>query len=245
MKKVFFALILNFFIWGGVAWADDLSAYQKECLDFISRPKVDIYGSYGNLRYSYDKDSDYLTQEQEKKVKMYSAGDAAIELKVLGLTKMQDTVDFKAEFTQLALNKGYTCLYPENIQVSIDYYLPTIYIASELQKGTCLYDITLRHERTHAQIYIEALDYFLPRLKKYADALFDNIGVKVITKGESVDDAMAELSKSYHDAVQKRIDAWYKAVEKEQLKMDTIEQYKLESRICQEIEATEDSAEEF
>jgi hypothetical protein len=55
---------------------------------------------------------------------------------------------------------------------------------------------------------------------------------------------MADLSKSYHDAVQKRIDAWYKAVEKEQLKMDTIDQYKLESRICQEIEAAE-NAEEF
>ena len=244
MKKVFFALILNLFMWCGITRADDLSAYQKECLDFISRPKVDVYGSYGNLRYNYDKDSAYLTQEQEKKVKAYSAEETNVEMKVLGLTKMQDTVDFKAEFTQLALNKGYICLYPENIQISIDYYLPTIYIANELQKGTCLYDITLRHERTHAQIYIEALDYFLPRLKKYADALFDNIGVKVITKGESVDNAMADLSKSYHDAVQKRIDAWYKAVEKEQLKMDTIEQYKLESRICQEIEAAE-NAEEF
>ena len=244
MKKVFFALILNLFIWSGATRADDLSAYQKECLDFISRPKVEVYGSYGNLRYNYDKDSAYLTQEQEKKVKAYSAEETNVEMKVLGLTKMQDTVDFKSEFTQLALNKGYICLYPENIQISIDYYLPTIYIANELQKGTCLYDITLRHERTHAQIYIEALDYFLPRLKKYADALFDNIGVKIITKGESVDNAMSDLSKSYHDAVQKRIDAWYKAVEKEQLKMDTIEQYKLESRICQEIEAAE-NAEEF
>ncbi len=244
MRKVFFALIFVFFMQCSSAKADDLSTYRQECLDFISRPKVEVFGSYGNLRYNYDKDSTYLTQEQEKKIKAYSSEDAQIELKVLGLTKMQDTVDFKAEFTQLALNKGYVCLYPESIQVSIDYYLPTIYIASELEKGTCLYDVTLRHERTHAQIYIEALDYFLPRLKKYADALFDNIGVKVITKGESVDNAMADLSKSYHDAVQKRIDAWYKAVEKEQLKMDTIDQYKLESRICQEIEAAE-NAEEF
>lgn len=225
------------------AMADDLSAYRQECLDFISHPKVDVFGSYGNLRYSYDKDSAYLTQEQEKKVKAYSSEDAQIELKVLGLTKMQDTVDFKAEFTQLALNRGYICLYPESIQISIDYYLPTIYIAKELEQGTCLYDITLRHERTHAQIYIEALDYFLPRLKKYADALFDNIGIKIIAKGESVDNAMSDLSKAYHDSVQKRIDAWYKAVEKEQLKMDTIEQYKLESRICHEIEATEDQEE--
>ena len=67
MKKVFFALILNLFIWSGATRADDLSAYQKECLDFISRPKVEVYGSYGNLRYNYDKDSAYLTQEQEKK----------------------------------------------------------------------------------------------------------------------------------------------------------------------------------
>jgi len=244
MRKVFFALILSFFVCNGCAQAEDLSAYQKECIDFIARPKVEVFGSYGNLRYNYDKDSFYLTQEQEKKVKAYSSQDKGIELKVMGLTKMQDTVDFKAEFTQLALNKGYICLYPENIHISIDYYLPTIYIASELEKGSCLYDVTLRHERTHAQIYIEALDYFLPRLKKYADALFDNLGVKVISKDESIDAAMADLSKSYHDAVQKRIDSWYKAVEQEQLKMDTIEQYKLESRICQEIEAME-KAEEF
>lgn len=223
----------------GRATADDLSAYRQECLDFISRPKVEVYGAYGNLRYNYDKDSQYLTQEQAKKVKEYSLDDAQIEQKVLGLTRMQDTVDFKTVFTQLVLNRGYICLYPESIQVSIDYYLPTIYIAKELEKGTCLYDITLRHERTHAQIYIEALDYFLPQLKKYADALFDNIGIKIIAKGESVDNAMSDLSKSYHDAVQKKIDSWYKSVEKEQLKMDTIEQYRLESRICREIETTE------
>lgn len=244
MKKVFFALILSFFMLNCRANADDLSKYYKECLDFISRPKVEVYGSYGTLRYNYEKDSAYLTEEQDKKVKQYSSEQMPMELKVLGLTKMQDIVDFKAEFSQLMLSQGYNCLYPENIQISIDYYLPTIYIASELEKGTCLYDITLRHERTHAQIYIESLDYFLPRLKKYADALFDNIGVKVIAKGEAVDKAMADLSKSYHDTVQKRIDAWYRAVEKEQLKMDTLEQYKLESQICREIEAAE-AAEEF
>ena len=244
MKKVFFALILSLFVEQTARASEDISAYKKECLGFISRPKVEVYGSYGKLRYNYDKDSAYLTKEQEKKLQEYSQSET-MEMKVLGLTKMKDVVDFKSEFTKLSLNRGYNCLYPENITISIDYYLPTIYIAKELEKGTCLYDVTLRHERTHAQIYIEALDYFLPLLKKYADSLFDNVGIRVVSSQESVDDAMKELSAAYHDAVQKKIDAWYRSVEKEQLKMDTFEQYTLEGSICKKIEAESSDNEDF
>lgn len=244
MKKVFFALILSLFVEQTARASEDISAYKKECLGFISRPKVEVYGSYGKLRYNYDKDSAYLTKEQEKKLQEYSQSET-MDMKVLGLTKMKDVVDFKSEFTKLSLNRGYNCLYPENITISIDYYLPTIYIAKELEKGTCLYDVTLRHERTHAQIYIEALDYFLPLLKKYADSLFDNVGIRVVSSQESVDDAMKELSAAYHDAVQKKIDAWYRSVEKEQLKMDTFEQYTLESSICKKIEAESSDNEDF
>lgn len=244
MKKVFFALILSFFVEQSAQATEDIAAYKKECLDYISRPKVEVYGSYGKLHYNYDKDSAYLTKEQEKKVQKYSQQEA-VEMNVLGLTKMKDVVDFKSEFAKLSLNRGYNCLYPESISISIDYYLPTIYIAKELEKGTCLYDLTLRHEKTHAQIYIEALDYFLPLLKKYADSLFDNVGIRVISSQESVDDAMQELSMAYHNAVQKKIDVWYRSVEKEQLKMDTFDQYALETSICKKIEAENSEDEHF
>lgn len=242
MKKVFFALILSFFV-PSIVWAEDkLAVYKQECLDFISRPKVEVYGAYGKLEYNYEKNSDYLTSEQIKKVKEYSQ-QTSPEMKVLGWTQMQSKFDLKANFVRLALSNGYNCFYPESLEISIEYDNPTIYIAKELEVGTCLYDTTLRHERTHAQIYIEALDYFLPRLKQYADALFDSVGIKIIAKGESLDNAMVELSEAYRNAIQKRVDSWYRAIETEQLKMDTLEQYTLESNLCREIEASKE--EEF
>ena len=54
MKKVFFALILSLFVEQTARASEDISVYKKECLGFISRPKVEVYGSYGKLRYNYN-----------------------------------------------------------------------------------------------------------------------------------------------------------------------------------------------
>lgn len=232
MKKIFFALILNlFFIYSAQA-TEDLDKYKEECASFVEKPKVELVSSYGKLRYRFDKGADYLRQETNKK---YAEQDqvADVTFEPAGLTKVRDTFDLDFTANSFGLSHGYFCVYPETMKARLVYTHPTIYILNTLEKDSCYYKVALRHENTHMQIYIEALDYFLPKLKKYMEDLFDEIGFIVVSKDESIEEAAQRLNQAYINAIQRKIEEWHKEVEIEQLKLDTPENYALENKLCQ------------
>jgi hypothetical protein len=134
------------------------------------------------------------------------------------------------------INRQYVCVYPEKFNVFLGYEHPVIFVAQELKKGTCAYDLTLRHEKTHMQIYIEALDYFLPILKDYMSHLFDELGFVVVARGDSVDKAAKELNEKYLKKMQEKIEVWHNELEAEELKLDTADHYLLENLICEYLE---------
>ncbi len=236
MIKVFFTLILSCIIaFRSADAATSLKKYEDECISFIKAPKVTVTSTYGKLRYDYGKDKKYLQKEtsrrfQEQGEELYEGFDP------VGLTKVRDAFDFAVTVSQIDVSNGYTCFYPEAIKVHLGYYTPTIYILNSLKKGSCLYNLAERHEKTHMQIYIEALDYFLSQLKETANGLFDRVGVKIVKRGYSGKKAAEELNNAYLAVIQAKVENWRKAVEKEQLKLDTPEQYILENKLCQELE---------
>ncbi|MBR2274192.1 MAG: hypothetical protein IJ864_05155 [Alphaproteobacteria bacterium] len=239
MKKVFFALILSLFCCYSAQAAEDYTRYVSECLDYVQRPKVNLASSYGKLRYKFDKDSLFLKRKTMQKFLMQHKT-MPDDFVPIGLTDVRDVFDFDFQVETMGLSHGYICVYPKVIDVRLEYSLPTIYILNTLVPGSCLYEVALRHEKTHMQIYIEALDYFLPRLKAYMDKQFERIGVKIISRSGSSEQAAAELNQAYFNDLQQRIEAWRHEVEIEQLKLDTPEHYMLENSLCQEIESSSD-----
>lgn len=235
MGKVFFVLILGQFLFSSAVVADDLAEYEKECLSVIEEPKVTVLSSYGKLQYKFDKDAAYLKRETEKKFKDQGE-EMSAEFVPIGLTKVHDMFDFDMTVGQIEISKGYLCVFPTDIKVKLEYYMPTIYILDTLEKGSCFYELALRHEKTHMQIYIEALDYFLPMLKKQADSVFHKVGVKVFSREESAETAAKELNEQYLEVVKKNLDKWRSDVEKEQLKLDTPEHYIIENTICKKFD---------
>lgn len=235
MKKVFFALIFSLFFVFPSRAEDDLEAYKKECLQFISKPEIELLFSYGKLRYKFDKDEAYLRRKTSQKYRD-SEVDMDDNYTPLGLTEAKHIFDLNLTTGVLNLGHGYSCVFPQSIKARLEYHQPTIYILNTLEKGSCLYDLTLRHEKTHMQIYIDALDYFLPTFKKYMKEQYDNIGIKIIRSDEPIENAARALSDSYSSSLQKRVEDWNKAVEAEQFKLDTPEHYILENKICEEID---------
>jgi len=235
MKKLFFALILSFFFIPLSEADENLLKYEKECREFIDKPKIELISSYGRLQYKFDKDAAYLKRETAKK---FAEQDETMsdDFMPVGLTKVRDVFDFDFTVGTLALSQGYTCVYPESVKVRLEYFMPTIYILNSLEKDSCMYNVALRHENTHMQIYIEALDYFLPKLKKFMVKQFNLIGVKVVSDSESSEKAAKDLNEKYLAGIQNKITEWHKEVEHEQLKLDTPEHYIIENMICQTIE---------
>lgn len=238
MKKVFFTLIFAFSVLHPVFAVENIESYRRECLGIIKSPKVDVTSSYGRLRYNFDKDEAFLRQETMKKYEKQDL-EMPYDLSPIGLTKVREALEVGVTVGQIDVSNGYTCFYPQNISAHLGYSNPTIYIYKGLKKGECLYDLTLRHEKTHMQIYIEALDYFLPIFKETAEGLFDRLGVKVIKKDKNrdVNERNArEFNDMYVKAMEEIVHQWHLEVEAEQLKLDTPEHYIIENSICQEIE---------
>ncbi len=236
MKKVFFVLISNLFFAFSAYGAEDIARYQEECLSFISKPDVNVSSSYGKLRYKFDKDEDFLRKKTAQKfANQNQTMDSSFV--PIGLTDVRDVIDLDFQVETMGLSHGYTCVYPKKINVNLEYSLPTIYVLKTLTPGSCMYEVALRHEKTHMQIYIEALDYILPILKNYTNSLFDNIGIRIVPRGEPTEDVAKELNDVYFAKIQQLINSWRRDVEIEQLKLDTPEQYMLENKICEKIDA--------
>lgn len=232
MKKVFFTLIFSF---GAVFQAygeDDRAKYAEECLSVISRPKVDVTSSYGKLRYNFERDEKFFRRETAKRFAAEGA-EMPENMEPVGLTKVSDSFDFNLLLAPIEISRGYTCLYPKEIKAYLGYYVPTVYILKNLSHESCLYKVTLRHEKTHMQLYIEALDYFLPEFKKTAERLFDTVGVKIVAPNESAEEAAKALNAAYQKVMKDKVEKWREAVEAEQMKFDSPVNYLIESKLCQ------------
>lgn len=242
MKKIFFALILSSFFSLSVRADETIEKYKVDCLNYISSPKVSLQSSYGKLRYNHSKDMEYLGRATAKKLEALHKSTQS-EFKIMGLTKVRDIFDYETTFGLFPLNNNYSCVYPESIKARLAYNMPTIYIANNLKKDTCLYDLTVRHENTHMQIYIDAMDYFLPAFKKYLNGQFKEIGVEIVSQKADVQEVIKKLNEKYLKGAQQKVDAWRKDIENEELKLDTPEHYLMESMICEHIDGTKIPAE--
>ncbi len=237
MRKVFFTLILSVLTVVSV-YAESIDVrYERECRGIVNAPDVKVTSSYGKLKYNFDKDSQYLRKETEKKYKKEGL-EMSKDFEPIGLTKVRDIFDFNLAVGHAEISHGYSCLYPQKIEIYLGYYVPTIYILKDLDKSSCLYELALRHEMTHMQIYIEALDYFLPELKKMADGLFNEVGVRVVAPDVHVSTVAQQLNEGYLNIVKNKVENWRKEVEQEQLKLDTPENYILENKLCEKKEAS-------
>ncbi|MBR5598974.1 MAG: hypothetical protein IKW39_02930 [Alphaproteobacteria bacterium] len=231
MKKVFFTLIFLLGFVNLVNADENIKRYEEECLSLIEKPSVSVSSSYGKLRYNYSKDSSFLRKETEKKFAERGL-EYPKEFEPMGLTQIQEGFEVKMNVGTVSVSHGKQCLYPENIDIFWGYYLPVIYIAKELAEGTCLYDLTLRHEKVHMRIYIEGLDYYLPKLKVVADSLFDKKGVKIIDKNQDLESSAKEFNEGYVRYVENIVKEWHKEIEAEQMELDSINNYILEAKIC-------------
>lgn len=236
MKKVFFTLILCCLLCRQAWTQENLKKYEEECLSIINAPKIRVTSAYGKLKYDYTQNETYLKRETQKKYKEQKA-EMPKDFLPIGLTKVRDGFDFNMTVGQIDISNGHSCIYPEEINAHLGYYNPTIYITKSLKEDSCLFKLAVRHEKTHMQIYIEALDYFLPEFKAKTENLFPALGVKIIKRKNSFSRQDAEeLNNLYLTTLKKYVDSWRQEIENEQMKLDSVENYTIENRICQELE---------
>lgn len=119
------------------------------------------------------------------------------------------------------------CLRPI-VEVRLAFEPMTVFITSDQPKGTCQFDVTMRHELQHVSVYQNFLDSAAHEVEKY---LLDHFGNRIYYF-----DSAEEAQKQMSDETSKRIGPFVEEamnrVRELQAPLDTPEEYLRLQRSC-------------
>ncbi len=216
MKKIFF--ILTFLIFPTLAFG--------ACPEITSAPKIELYTSYGKLRYDFSQNNQQITKLAEKQ------GIIEKGLFASGLSTINVNMDITLKTVGDIIGKYDFCVYPTTIKLSVYFSDPTIYISKQLIPNSCEYNVVLRHEQTHQQINKAALDYFLPLFDEAAKKIALSIKPINVKSLSEIDKASAELTEEYNKKLSPLLEFFKQELLKEQLKLDNQANYQHENILC-------------
>jgi len=224
MKKNIFALIILVCL--AVFTLNPANAYQS----FTERtckkdhePELVFLSSYGKLEYKY---KDPLV------MKDYSPRTRNSKHTVLGLTIPNPTLEVNVETTVVDNNiDEVVCVVPEKIEIFFGFVKPTIYISRDIKEKKCRKTLVLRHEQTHQQINILALNYFLPQMKKLVSQQISQME-PIVAPRELQKKAVEEMNMFIMARMANLVEQFNIFLDKEQDKLDNEENYLFEGSVC-------------
>lgn len=149
----------------------------------------------------------------------------------LGLYASQLKTSMRLNY-QMREQSGTTCLSIADAEITIAYAERTIYVARELQPGTCSYDVTLDHERRHARTDDEVLDSEIPRLKRALIDAVRKIDVVGPIPSKSVAAERDALGRTLQQTLEKATARMEEVRRTAQGKLDTPDAYRRDNARC-------------
>jgi len=227
MKKLFYTLIFLSFAFFSVS--GKAANLNMRCKDFVTNPKVKIKAVFEPLRYDYSRASRTLENMHQKEY----GGQTHEGYRINGLTPYNLNTTLEFNILKKVFKDGVTCFYPGEINLTFTLKDPVIYVARNIRRGTCEFNVTLRHEQTHEQINIEALEYYLPKIRDAFIAAVRKYAVAGREKDDiSLEAVQSSLQKKYLDAINPLLSELENEIAVEQAKFDNLEQYNYESGLC-------------
>ena len=219
MKKLFFILTISFFL-SPSAFCND------ECSSVQINPKIKVLSSYGKLTFDKSKTQKELTKTTKQHVFVENG------LFANGLSTANINFDISLKTYAQKLNDSKFCIIPKEVTIFLGFENPTIYISSNLEENSCEYNIVLNHEKTHQQINIKTLEYYLPLFKNTSTTIIKEIEPLVITDINKLEDTTNDYIKIYNKKLTPLVDFIKKEIFEQQKKLDNPDNYKYENSLC-------------
>lgn len=234
MKKTIFALIiLSFSLVPEFANGQYLldatvgnTHLQKECMEYADEVKLIFKSSYGRLRYDKSK-----SQKAVQKIAQKGNFEIDSGYQIMGLADFSSKMSVGMDVVSIDMGKG-MCIIPDTVEVFFGFEDPVIYIAREAQRTRCQKMLVTRHEQTHMQISVLALEYFLPQMKKIAYEHAQKIKPIFVANGENTQDIVDKMMEKFVAKMTDLSDQFNKHLHDEQRKLDNLENYEYESKVC-------------
>lgn len=187
-------------------------------------PTITLKTSYGELVHDFNMTTQQLTamgrgMEKEGFIEGLATRNVyrLIALKRYTVKKLDDTA---------------TCILPAEVEVTIAYKNPEIYVSKDLDYQSCRFSVAIRHEQVHQRINKLVLDYFLPLFfDELKVAVRDVKAIKVSSPAEAEEGAK-KLMMYYHKRLDPVFNIYLELLKNEQKKLDNLTNYKMEWDLC-------------
>ncbi len=218
MKKLFFVLtFINFF-------ANQVLAL--DCENLIIAPTINVMSSFGNLQYNSSRNINDITSM----AKEYNLVESDLFASGLATATVNFDISVVAAATPITIGKF--CVIPSKVDIFLGLSKPVIYLADNLEKDSCRYNIVLRHEQTHQQINKTTLEYYLPIFSASASKIIQNTSPITIDDTKQLEQATKDLTEKYNQKIMPLVDFIKKEIAGEQKKLDNPANYKYENVLC-------------
>lgn len=191
--------------------------------------EIDVIWSSDTITYDNSKSQNQLSNMPIDTKSPYSSH---VATKVGGLMQggLEVTTNMNISKISNPILKQ-SCLWLKNISIEI-HINPTIFVASEYPKDSCMYNAVLEHEMKHIKVDREVATAYQEQLRSMASAIAQQIGVVGPKREIEVEITHKKIIKYVEGNMTKVTDKMYEQRRRLQQKVDTLEEYERVQKKC-------------
>ncbi|MFK7840612.1 MAG: hypothetical protein AB8B83_09830 [Bdellovibrionales bacterium] len=205
------------------------------------RSLVDFEVIVKPTRYDHRRTSEYLTNQGRERLKewrtkhehnVWVSGSDASDWHTQGVNRGSVSLRTNADLVAKPYDKYgiYYCPYVRRVTVKI-LYQSEIFIAKEIQKGSCDYRETLAHEEEHHDVNVTVVNTIAKRMEADMPKLIRMMEGRYLSKGQ-VDQGFEKLKQGISDALKIYLEEISLRRDEFNSLVDTPEEYKRLSTVC-------------
>ncbi|MBP3125081.1 hypothetical protein [Thalassospira sp. ER-Se-21-Dark] len=151
---------------------------------------------------------------------------------VTGLTEYEVQASFDMRFEPRQVGFGRYCLDPVRVNPKVDVVKHLVYIASELERGTCEYDVVYAHEGEHVKINQGMEADIRAALDDLVNDVVRQVGAMFPMPADNAQRAMRRLISEYGRDFKRRLNDIRRRSAEKHKRIDTPREYEKLSLAC-------------
>lgn len=151
---------------------------------------------------------------------------------VTGLTEYEVQASFDMRFEPREVGVGRYCLDPVRVNPKVDVVKHLVYVASELQRGTCEYDVVYAHEGEHVKINQGMEADIRAALDDLVNDVVQKVGAMFPMPADNAQRAMRRLMSEYGRDFKRRLNDIRRRSRLRHEQIDTPREYEKLSLAC-------------
>ena len=199
--------------------------WEKRCRQLMAdRPaKVVIAYNFGELSYDMSLSSAQIKEKDiEKRPRSQYSN-------IMGLTLTNQYHNYAVtDSGPIEMGDGYYCTIPLEVKIMTGYLDPIIYLANSMEKGTCVFRKTVRHEQQHLDLAHIYLQRYVKELEKRVPLMIKETG-PLLSLSSNPEKGLLQI---YQEKLDVMFDFYFNEWRENTRKMDSNENYERESRLC-------------